>query len=188
VTFDYRGLDTLGEEFLLFAAAVGVALLLREARDEELGRPEDAVDGEAIRATGLGAVGLTVVLGLYVVAHGPMTPGGGFQGGVVLAAAVALVYVAGSYRAFRRVSPTALLDLAKGAGAGGFVLVAIAGLAAGGSFLENVLPLGTPGTLASAGTIPLLNAATGLEVAAAFTLLFTEFVEELQQARLEGRG
>src|SRR3712207_8535195 len=30
VTFDYRGFDTLGEEFILFAAVMGVALLLRE--------------------------------------------------------------------------------------------------------------------------------------------------------------
>jgi multicomponent Na+:H+ antiporter subunit B len=30
VTFDYRGFDTLGEEFILFAAVMSVALLLRE--------------------------------------------------------------------------------------------------------------------------------------------------------------
>src|SRR3954469_4160857 len=35
VNFDYRGFDTLGEEFILFAAVLGLALLLREQRDEE---------------------------------------------------------------------------------------------------------------------------------------------------------
>ena len=41
VNFDYRGLDTLGEEYILFAAVAGVALLLRERRGEsERDRPE----------------------------------------------------------------------------------------------------------------------------------------------------
>ena len=35
VVFDYRGFDTLGEEFILFAAVMAVALLLREARSGE---------------------------------------------------------------------------------------------------------------------------------------------------------
>src|ERR671937_2475515 len=32
VVFDYRGIDTLGEEFILFSAVLGVALLLRRER------------------------------------------------------------------------------------------------------------------------------------------------------------
>src|SRR5439155_13893940 len=81
VVFDYRGFDTLGEEFMLFAAVMGVALLLREARDEGE-RPEDAVRSDAIGAVGLALVGPAIVVGLYVVAHGYLTPGGGVQGGV----------------------------------------------------------------------------------------------------------
>ena len=34
VDFDYRGFDTLGEEYILFAAVTGLALLLRRARGE----------------------------------------------------------------------------------------------------------------------------------------------------------
>ena len=85
VVFDYRGLDTMGEEFILFTAVMGVALLLREPREKEKPEPEDPVLGDAVRAGGIALAGVTLVLGLYVVAHGYISPGGGFQGGVVLA-------------------------------------------------------------------------------------------------------
>src|SRR5204863_8318055 len=104
VVFDYRGFDTLGEEFILFAAVMAVALLLREARDDRE-RPRDEVRSDAVRAVGLAMVGPTVVFGLFIVAHGYLTPGGGFQGGIALASALVLLYAAGRYRAFRAASP-----------------------------------------------------------------------------------
>ena len=42
INFDYRGFDTLGEEFILFASIAGAALLLRRERDEEF--QADATD------------------------------------------------------------------------------------------------------------------------------------------------
>jgi multicomponent Na+:H+ antiporter subunit B len=181
VTFDYRGLDTLGEEFMLFASVVGVALLLREARDEG-SRPENEVGSDAVGAVGLALVGATVVVGLYVVAHGYLTPGGGFQGGVATAAGLALLYAAGRYSSYRAASPRTLVDLAEGAGVGVYAAVGVAALIAGGAYLENVVGLGTTGTLAAGGTIPILNAATGLEVTAALVLLFHEFLEEVSSS------
>jgi multicomponent Na+:H+ antiporter subunit B len=178
VTFDYRGFDTLGEEFILFAAVMGVAMLLREARDER-GRPRDEVRSDAVRVVGLAMVPATVVFGLYIVAHGYLTPGGGFQGGVALASAAVLLYAAGRYRAFRAVTPQPLVDLAEGTGAGGYVATGIATLIAGSLFLQNVLGFGTKGTLAAGGTIPVLNAASALAVAAGLILLCHEFLEEV---------
>ena len=183
VVFDYRGFDTLGEEIILFASAVAVALLLREARDEQVGRPHMRQTNDAVRLVGLTMAGLAVVTGLYVVAHGYITPGGGFQGGVVLAAAALLVFVAGEYRAFRRVAPVPIVDFAEGTGAGTYVTVGIAAILLGEAYLHNVLPLGTAGTLASSGSIALLNAAVALEVTAAFVLVFIEFLEELAAER-----
>ena len=178
IVFDYRGFDTLGEEFILFAAVLGVALLLREARGERE-PPRDEVRSDAVRAVGLGLVGPTVLVGLFLVAHGYLTPGGGFQGGGALAAGLVLLYAGGRYRAYRVASPTSLVDAAEGIGAGAFVAVGIAALLTGGLFLENVLDLGTKGTLAAAGTIAVLNVAAGLAVAAAMVLLFHEFIEEV---------
>jgi multicomponent Na+:H+ antiporter subunit B len=193
VTIDYRGVDTLGEEFILIAAVTGVALLLRQTRDEEedMPRDDDEAPGhhapetsDAVRVLALGMVGPTVLFGLYVVAHGHLTPGGGFQGGVVLASALATVYLAGQYLTFRRSSPSGLLDGAEGMGAGGYVAAGLVGLVTGGAFLQNVLPLGHPGNLDSAGVIPILNTSVGLEVAAAVSLTLSEFVEQTVLVRV----
>ncbi len=113
VTFDYRGFDTLGEEFILFAAVTGVAILLRAMRGETEGPPQEEVRGRrvpgtsnAVRVIGLGLLGPIVLFGIYVTAHGHLTPGGGFQGGVVLATGALLVYLSGEYVTMRRVRPT----------------------------------------------------------------------------------
>jgi multicomponent Na+:H+ antiporter subunit B len=184
IVFDYRGIDTLGEEFILFTSVVGVALLLRESR-EHAGDPRDAVRSDALKLVGVGFAAALFTIGLYVVAHGAITPGGGFQGGVVLASSFALVYLAGEYRAYRRLTPQPVLDFAEGAGAGGYAVIGIVSMLLGSAYLHNFGPLGTAGTLASAGTISMLNVATALEVTAAFVLLFTEFLEDLVVTRQE---
>jgi multicomponent Na+:H+ antiporter subunit B len=193
VTFDYRGVDTMGEEYILFAAVIGVAVLLRAQRDEVEQPPdEDAADrrapgtSNAVRVLGLALVGPVVLFGLYMVAHGHLTPGGGFQGGVVLATGALLVFLSGEYVTLRKVRPAALIDLAESSGAGGYVTVGLLGLATGAAFLENVLPLGEPGALLSAGTIPLLNLVVGLEVAGGMVLLLSEFLEQTLVLRRPG--
>src|SRR3954470_8374455 len=117
VNFDYRGFDTLGEEFILFVSVAGAALLLRkiderkeESREES--EEEDRQGGrappptsDATRAFGVALVGLTVVFGLYMISHGQTTPGGGFQGGVILATAPLSVYLCAEARAFQRIAP-----------------------------------------------------------------------------------
>jgi multicomponent Na+:H+ antiporter subunit B len=185
VTFDYRGVDTMIEEYILFAAVVGVAILLRAQRDEEARAVSADIESSrvrdtstAVRVTGAALAGLHVLLGLYIVAHGHLTPGGGFQGGVVLATGALMAYLAGSYVTLRRVSPEELPDAAEAIGAAGYVGLGLLGVLAGGQFLVNFLPLGQPGTLLSAGTIPILNLLVGLEVAGGFILLLSEFLEQ----------
>jgi multicomponent Na+:H+ antiporter subunit B len=193
VTFDYRGVDTMGEEFILFAAVLGVAILLRAQRDESEQPPdEDAADrhapgtSNAVRVLGLTLVGPVVLFGIYVVAHGHLSPGGGFQGGVVLATGALLVYLSGEYVTLLRVSPEILTDLAESVGAASYVAIGLLGVAAGATFLANVLPLGQPGALLSAGTIPLINLTVGLEVAGGFVLLLYEFLEQTLVIRRPG--
>ena len=185
VNFDYRGFDTLGEEFILFAAVIAVASILRTLRGERTRRPDDDAAGRdvpdtslPVRVTGLGLVAPVILVGIYIVAHGHQTPGGGFQGGVILATALLLTYLAGDYATMRAVGPTWLIELAEGAGAAGFALIGVAGLVAGGAFFENVLGKGTPGELLSSGTIPLSNAAVGLAVTGGFVFMLTEFLQQ----------
>ena len=194
INFDYRGFDTLGEEFILFAAVIGVATLLRNLRGERDTRPDDDARGRRVRDTsvavsvvGLGLVGPTILVGLYVVLHGHQTPGGGFQGGVILATALLLVYLSDRYITLRRVGPMALIELAEALGAGGLAVIGLGGLFAGLAYMENFLPLGTTGELLSAGIILPGNAAVGLAVTGGFAFMLSEFLEQTLVVRRDRR-
>ena len=179
VVFDYRGLDTLGEEFILFTSVIGVALLLRKKREQWVeDAPDDMVRSEAVRLVGLLMVAPAFLLGLWLVAFGYVTPGGGFQGGVLLAGALLLVYLTGGLRRYARLTPNSFVEPVEAVGAGGYVVLGLAGLIAEGAYLHNFLGAGERGTLYAGGSIPLLNWAAALEVCAAMMLLFREFLEE----------
>ncbi len=180
VTFDYRGLDTMGEEFILFGSVLGVVLLLRGrgSADQEEPEAEDAVESDALRVLGALMVGVALLVGIWLVAFGYVTPGGGFQGGVAIAGAVLLVYISSSYRAWKRMSNIEVLDPVEGTGVGGYVVVGVAALASSLPFLHNLLGGGTTGTLLSGGSIPFLNWATAIEVGAANIVLCSEFLEQ----------
>jgi multicomponent Na+:H+ antiporter subunit B len=186
VNLDYRGLDTIGEEFILFVSVTAVMVLLRKQRPEVLGAPEEAARGrrvpgrdDAALVLGVAMSAVIACFGLYIVGHGQLTPGGGFQGGAILMTGPALLYLAGGFRALQRSAPAGLLEVAEGIGAGGFVALGLASLAAGAAFLQDVLPLGTRGEIASSGTLPIINTAIGLEVAAGLMLAGSEFLVQL---------
>lgn len=190
INFDYRGWDTLGEEFILFVSVIGVRLLLRTQRDERETRPRDQAAGRrttapsaSVRVLGLALAGPLVLYGLDVVAHGHLTPGGGFQGGVVLASALWLVYLASSYETMLQVTPDMLVEWTEAGGAGGYALVGLYGWLTGTAFLQNVLPLGKVGSIFSGGTIPLISLAVAGAVTGGFVLLLRAFLAEALQVR-----
>jgi multicomponent Na+:H+ antiporter subunit B len=186
VNFDYRGFDTLGEEFILFAAVAGVATVLRVLRGERERSPVDeAADRDvpptsgAVRMVALLFTGPVVVIGWWLASHAQTNPSGGFQGGAVLATAFILVYLSGEFLVFQRVSPQALADAVEGVGAGGFAAIGLAAVAMALPFMSNYLPLGQfPGAVSSGGTIPLISFFVGLEVAAAFILIVSELLDQ----------
>ncbi|MFF9125374.1 MnhB domain-containing protein [Streptomyces sp. NPDC014889] len=178
VNFDIRAFDTLGEESILFGTVLGATLLLRRARDERHRRAGARYVMPSTRLFGTLLLPVTLVVGVYIVAHGQLSPGGGFQGGVVLATALHLAYVAADYRALKRLRPLAVLDVTDSMAAASFSLVGLAGLVASGAFLKNVLPLGTFNQITSGGTVPVLNAAVGVEVASGLIALLAHFLDQ----------
>jgi multicomponent Na+:H+ antiporter subunit B len=186
VNFDFRGIDTLGEEFILFVSVAGVLVLLREPEAEERGMIIDAVDPgtdmkptDAMRGWMVGMVGPKVLFGLYVVGHGALSPGGGFQGGVVLATAPMIIYLADGFKVFRKIVKFRLVEFAEAGGAAAFLVRGLLGLLQGKTFLENVLPLGEPNTASSGGTVVAISWATGIEVCAGFVLVMYAFLQEV---------
>jgi multicomponent Na+:H+ antiporter subunit B len=194
ISFDYRGVDTLFEEFILLSAVAGISVLLRPLSDEVRQLPQDKAPERAIPppspAVWLLAVflgSLLVLTGIETVTHGQLTPGGGFQGGVILASALYVVYLGTNYVTVERFQPAALLEASDGAGAAGYVLIGLAGLLAGADFLSNVVGLGVSGNLISGGTIPLLNLVVGVEVAGGFAILASEFLDQTAVIRTRRR-
>ena len=76
----------MGEEFILFAAVLGVAILRASATRPSSRRtrtPPTATPCylNAVRVVGLALVGPVVLFGIYVVAHGHLSPGAGSRAG-----------------------------------------------------------------------------------------------------------
>ncbi|MGW1835097.1 MnhB domain-containing protein [Streptomyces sp. NPDC002067] len=188
VNFDQRALDTLGEESILFGSVLGTVVLLRQSRDEDRLPPQPVRVAPPVRRYALPALPVTLLIGLYVIAHGQLSPGGGFQGGVVVATALHLLYIAVDYRALERIRPIGLYEVADAAGEAGYLLLGAAGLLTGAAFLTNFLPHGTFTTLASGGTVPLLNAAVGVEVAAGVVVLLARFLDQAVEIEDEDPG
>jgi multicomponent Na+:H+ antiporter subunit B len=140
-----------------------------------------------VRELSLGLVALVFMFGLYIVFHGHLSPGGGFQGGVILATAPLLMYLGGEYKGLRKLSPESFVEVVEGIGVGGYVLVGLAGVFAGAFFMENFFPHGRAGNLFSSGTILLLNFTVSLAVAAGLVLILTEFLEQTLEVRRHSR-
>lgn len=179
VNFDQRGFDTLGEEMILVGSVVGAVALLRPAHHESERRvPRGGRVLPATQFAGYALLPVTLAIGLDVVAHGHLTPGGGFQGGVILATGLHMAYVAGDYAALQRLRPVQWYSFGEALGAGAFAALGLAGMAATGAFMANWLPLGAFRALLSAGTGPLFNVATGCAVACGIVVLVAAFLRQ----------
>lgn len=179
INFDQRGLDTLGEESILLGSVLAASALLRPSKQErERGIATAGRVLDATRLVGYLLLPVTLIVGVDVVAHGHLTPGGGFQGGVVLATGLHLLYVSGTYQALERARPLEIFRITDAVGAAAFAGLGIATLLAAGVFLGNVLGVGRFNSLLSAGTVPLLNGAVGLEVASGVIVLLAKFLAQ----------
>jgi len=115
---------------------------------------------------------LIILFGVYLVLHGHLTPGGGFAGGVIIAAGFVLLTLAfGKKLPLSKLSEKAA-SIFESVGALIFLGVALLGFV-GGYFFLNLLPKGTPFKILSAGIIPVCNIGIGLKVG---TALFAVFV------------
>jgi multicomponent Na+:H+ antiporter subunit B len=118
--------------------------------------------------------GLLFLYGVYIVLHGHLTPGGGFAGGVLIAAAFILLSLAfGSVEQAEKSSYT-FSSVFESLGGTGFVVLALSGLVATGYFFKNELVYytGIPFHLVSGGIILPANVAIGIKVGAGLVAIF----------------
>ncbi|MDV3428188.1 MAG: cation:proton antiporter [Bacillota bacterium] len=124
---------------------------------------------------------MALVLGIYIILHGHLSPGGGFQGGVIIAGAAAIVFIAYGYKEVFAVFNMEKVKISEDIGAIGYIFVAVLGLIYGFDFCTNVIWHGIPGKLYSSGTIFWMNFAVGFKVTAGIGFLIIMMVANLYQ-------
>ena len=108
---------------------------------------------------------LMLVYMLYIIFHGHLSPGGGFQGGVLMVAAVTILYLGHGYETTTRTLSADLLHGTEGFASVMYVALAMLGVSIGAMFCQNILfKHGDIGELYSAGTIFWMNVTVGLKV------------------------
>ena len=175
---DYRAFDTLGESTVLFTAAMVVLFLLRLDPESEkysqLARTmreaphadnfyeprHDAI----LQMTAKILTPIVILLGIYVVLNGHLSPGGGFSGGAIMGAGL-MIYVTAfgfkdirrffTYKTYQRVVLCSLLTYAASKCYSFYT---------GANDIHSIIPLGTPGAILSSGLILVLNICVGFIV------------------------
>lgn len=132
-----------------------------------------------------------LVFGLYVVLHGHLTPGGGFQGGAVMATGAALMMVAGMFDEAQREVKYHHYKAFEAFGLLLFIGLAFAGLLSGhGAFFRNIWAnaggwFGAPGesgSFNSGGLLPLMNLAVGVEVFGGISVILVTMIRAMKAA------
>ena len=172
VVVTYRGLDTLGEVTVLFISAAGVGLLLgRRERQATEDSPKKAAS-ELVQTAAQLLMPMVFLFGVYVFVNGHLTPGGGFQGGAIIASGVLLLLLALPQA---QVSHR-LLTATESLSGFSYVVVGALGVVLAGGFLDNrILPLGEFGSLFSAGAIPIIYVFVGLKVGSELSAVLDRF-------------
>lgn len=186
---DYRAFDTLGESTVLFTAAMVVLFLLRldagshkysdMARTLRANPREDTFyepQGDAIlQRTAQIFVPIILLVGIYVVLNGHLSPGGGFSGGAIMGAGLVLYASAFgtkriqqffTYKTYQRVVLCALMT---------YAISKCYSFYTGANGLHSVIPLGTPGAILSSGLILVLNICVGFIVTCTMYCFYAVF-------------
>ena len=192
VVVTYRGLDTLGEVTVLFISAAGVGLLLRRTRrnedDEDLS-VEDLEQGdrneetagvhkpasEIVETATELLLPMVILFGIYVFMNGHLSPGGGFQGGAIIASGTMFLLLALPESHISRL----MIAVTESLSGFSYVVIGVLGVIMAGGFLDNrIMGLGNYGDLFSAGAIPLIYVFVGLKVGFELSAVLDRFRKE----------
>jgi multicomponent Na+:H+ antiporter subunit B len=171
----YRGLDTLGEVTVLFLTAAIVGLVLSHSHAPKKAAGSGLLPAGELLTTGARIlVPLILLFGAYVFINGHLTPGGGFQGGAILASGAILLLLADPGKRFGHRT----IHLVESSSGLLYVVIGVLGAVLAGGFLDNrILPLGAFGDILSGGAIPLIYSLIGLKVGAEFSSMLESFEE-----------
>lgn len=174
----FRGYDTLGEVFVVFAACIGVLFILGVKPEQQAPPKPNASAGLKHhlipQVVGRLLVPFIMLFGLYVQFHGEYGPGGGFQAGAIIATGVILyALLEGENAALRAIPRSVLFALVVG-GASLYGIVGLLGILLGGSFLDYSVLSSDPVFGQQLGIL-LIEAGVGMAVCGALLSIFHAF-------------
>lgn len=173
VVTGFRSFDTLGEVTVLFVSALGVSLLVGTSADFI----KKEKSGFILRVGSKAILPIIIIVGFYVITHGHLSPGGGFQGGAMIASAMLLMALSDD-NFMPNIKGFKLLEGLSGTA---YITVGLLGMVFAGFFLENFMDTGVIGELFSAGVIPIVYLFIGLKVGAELTSIITDFFKKEAQ-------
>lgn len=182
VLASFRGYDTLGEVFVVLTAGIGILFLFsvppsRQSKphDKPVPQPNEGLRHYLIpQVVGRLLIPFILLFGLYVQFHGDYGPGGGFQAGAIIAAAIILYSLLEGQDQALRVLPQKVLT---GLMAGGAVLYGAVGVATmllGGNFLDYSVLADNPIAGQHVGII-VIEAGVGITVTGVLLSVFHGF-------------
>ncbi len=179
---DYRGYDTLYEATVLFTAIICVLSVLTFGSKGGFvlsGYWEPSINvGDITRRM----VPFILLFGIYIILHGHLSAGGGFQGGVVIGAGFIVYTIVFGLEKAKYYVPEDIVKVTNSLGVSIYATIGILGIILGYNFLANkvagIPPVGRPGVLLSAGTLLGINIGIGMNVASTMIRLFFAFQEE----------
>lgn len=178
VVVSYRGLDTLGEVTILFLSAAIVGFFLKVDNTDNKNRPLKYTS-EILNTASQVLVPIMLLFGAYVFINGHLSPGGGFQGGAIIASGLVLMFIAQPKKEMGH----KMINIVESVSGVSFVLLGVAGVLFASGFLDNkVFSLGKFGTLFSAGIIPIIYIFVGLKVGSELTGIALSLKENQNEA------
>ena len=167
----FRGFDTLGEIAVLFIASLGIGLMLESNTKCDL----KAESNFMLQTASKLLFPIIMLFGIYVMIYGHLSPGGGFQGGVIIASGILLLLI--SHKNFE-VPHNVIVLLETFAGIS-YVLIGLIGLVILDKFLGNFLPndISNMGLLLSGGIIPIIYIIVGIKVGSEMSMIIQNLIK-----------
>ena len=167
----FRGFDTLGEIAVLFIASLGLGLMLSSNSKCDI----KAESNFMLKTASTILFPIIMLYGMYVMIYGHLSPGGGFQGGVIIASAILLLLI--SHKEFE--VPHSLIVLLETLAGVSYVLIGLIGLFTLDIFLGNFLPhdISQMGMLLSGGIIPIIYIIVGIKVGSEMSMITQNLIK-----------
>ncbi|WP_432473397.1 DUF4040 domain-containing protein [Amphritea sp. HPY] len=184
VLASYRGFDTLGETVVVFSAVIGVLSLLGVRRNKKKDLESGLESHRVLHVVAKIIIPLVILFALYVQFHGDFGPGGGFQAGVIAAAAFILyALVFGLANAFAVVGPK-FLQLMASFGVLLYASVGLYSMYKGGHFLDYNKLAADPIAGQHYGII-IIELGVGITVFAVMLNIFYAFGSQAERSNVQ---